>query len=193
MSELSNGLTKHMTNEELFADSFVNLKQAFLKQSASQRSVATRVKFLIRSILVVIVTSLIFTLYLIYILTHQVEVLTNQLDIMSAEGQHVLNSVRDIDIVMMKFEAQMNTLPYINKSISNIDQNLSLVTTNVAGITDSFDLINSEVNELSKEMKSISSNIQALDHTVQRVNQDFSDVAKPAKRFNDFNPFNFMQ
>lgn len=191
--DLSNKSTKDFTDAELFADSLLNLKQAVLNQSASQRRVAVRVKFLIRSILGAVVVSLVFTLYLIFILTRQVETLTDQLDLMSVEGQLVLTSMNNIDIVMKKFDKQMKTLPFINESVTNIDKNLSLVTTNVGGVSDSFDIINTEVNELSKEIENISSNVEALDNTVQRVNQDIHEVTKPAKRFNDINPFNFLK
>ncbi|MEE9302620.1 MAG: hypothetical protein V3U84_02435 [Thiotrichaceae bacterium] len=182
-----------LSDEELFTDSFSNLKQAFLKQSASQRRVAVRVKFLIRSLMIAIVTSLLFIFYLIYILTHQVTVLTNELDSMSIEGQMVLKSMSNIDSVMMKFEAHMNSLPYINESVSRIDDNLSLVEINVAGISDNLGLINGEVNQLSKTLGSMSSNIEVLDYTVHQVNKDINDATKPIQRFNDFNPFNYMK
>lgn len=190
-SESKNERTKDFTDAELFADSLLNLKQAVLNQSASQRRVAVRVKFLIRSILGAVIVSLVFTLYLIYILAHQVETLTKKLDLMSAEGQHVLTSMNNIDAVMNKFDTQMKTLPYINESVTNIDKYLSLVTTNVGGVSDSFDTINTEVNELSKEMESVSLNVEALGATVHRLNKDIHEVTKPVKRFNDFNPFNF--
>ncbi len=182
-----------MTDEELFSESFSYLKQAFLKQSASQRRVAVRVKFLIRSLMMAIVTSLLFIFYLIYILTHQVNVLSDELDAMSAEGQMVINSMNNIDSVMMKFEAHMNSLPYINESVSRIDENLSLVEVNIAGVSDNLGKITGEVNQLSQTLGSMSTSIQVLDYTVHQVNKDINDATKPIQRFNDFNPFNFMR
>ncbi|MEE9352302.1 MAG: hypothetical protein V3U78_08580 [Thiotrichaceae bacterium] len=182
-----------MTDEELFADSFSSLKQAFLKQSAAQRRVAVRVKFLIRSLMIAIVTSMLFIFYLIFILTRQVVVLTEELDSISADGDRVLVSMQNIDSVMMKFEAHMNTLPLINESVAHIDQNLSLVEVNVAGISGNLGAINGEVNQLSQTLGSMSSNIQVLDHTVHQVNKDMHDATKPVQRFNDFNPFNYLK
>ncbi len=181
------------TDQELFTSSFDQLKKAVVKQGAAQRRVAVRVKYLIRSLMVAIVTTLLFIFYLIYILTNQVDVLTNQLDLISAEGDRVLKSVKNIDGVLMKFEAQMDTLPYVNESVTNIDNNMSLVTTNIAGISDNIGLINSQVYQLRSTMGNVSINIQNLDNTVHQVNRDVNSATEPVKRFNDLNPFNFMR
>ncbi len=181
------------TDQELFGDTFEKLKEGVLKQGAAQRRVAVRVKYLIRSITVAIVTSLLFIFYLIHLLTRQVDVLTEQLDVISVEGERVLHSVRNIDTVMMKFEAQMNTLPDITDSVVSINQNLSLVTRNVAGVSDNIGTINREVYELRQTMNYVSQNIQKLEYTVYQVNQDVNSATKPIKRFNDLNPFNYLR
>lgn len=190
--QLQNTANAEHSDNVLFADAFAQLKKAVIKQGEAQRRVAVRVKYLIRSLMIAIVTALLFIVYLIFLLNRQVDILSNQLDLISIEGDHVLQSVNNIDTVMMKFEAQMDTLPFVNESVANINENLSLVKQNIAGISDNLGTINQEVYNLKNTMGNVSINVQHLDSTVHQVNSDVNATTEPVKRFNDLNPFNFM-
>jgi archaellum component FlaC len=179
-------------NEHLFKEAIENLKQAVSYQSTSQRRVSKRVKILIRSVMIGMASTLIFIFYLVYILTQQVEALSTSLDAISEETSGMLNSIEQIEIVMMTFDAHMNVLPAINQSITEIDDNLYSLTGNMSGVTNNVSQVTSELRSLRGVLASMSNKVDVLDNTLLQINKDVNDVSKPLKRFNDFNPFNHL-
>ena len=178
---------------DLFNEAVCNLQQAILLQSKSQRRVATRVKFLIRSIMVGLVSALIFISYLAYLFLHQVTVLTNSLDNISLETTGLYESIEDIERDMMKFEAAMDELPHIGSSILTVNTNLSLMTSSVGEMTQHITTVKGELQGLASSLSGVSKNVQVLDASVNQMKVDINEVTKPVKRFNDFNPFNMLR
>ncbi len=180
----------NVSDEQLFDEAVRNLRQAILSQGKSHRRVATRVRFLIRSIMFGLVSSLFFILFLIYLLTHQVEVLTTSLDSISTKTSHLLGSIDGIERNIVQFEASMGVMPNISNAILKMNQNVSSLTTNVGAVTQNVGTIKNELQQLNKSLSHLSDNTQILEQSVGRINSDMNTVTKPMKRFNDFNPFN---
>ncbi|HHL18125.1 MAG TPA: hypothetical protein ENJ33_00155 [Thiothrix sp.] len=179
-----------VSDEQLFNEAVRNLRQAIISQGKSHRRVATRVRFLIRSIMFGLVSSLFFILFLIYLLTHQVRVLTTSLDSISTKTSHLLGSFDGIERNIVQFEASMGVMPNISSAILEMNQNVSSLTANVGAVTQNVGTIKNELQQLNKSLASLSDNTQILEQSVRRINNDMNTVTKPMKRFNDFNPFN---
>ncbi len=178
---------------DIFHEAVCNLKQAILLQSKSQRRVATRVKFLIRSIMVGLVSALVFISYLAYLFLHQITVLTHSLDSISAETTSLHKNIENIERDMMQFEAAMDEVPRIGGAILNVNNNLSLMTSNVGGMTQNITTVKGELQQLNTSLSGVSNNVQMLNRSVNQMNTDINEVTKPVKRFNNFNPFNTLK
>jgi len=179
-----------VSDEQLFGEAVRNLRQAILSQGKSHRRVATRVRFLIRSIMFGLVSSLFFILFLIYLLSHQVEVLTASLDSISTKTSHLLGSIDGIEGNIVQFETSMAVMPNISNAIIEMNKNVSSLTTNVGAVTQNVKTIRNELQQLNISLSNLSDNTQILEQSVGRINNDMNAVTKPMKRFNDFNPFN---
>jgi len=179
-----------VSDEQLFNEAVCNLRQAILSQGKSHRRVATRVRFLIRSIMFGLVSSLFFILFLIYLLTHQVNVLTTSLNNISIKTAHLLGSVDAIERDVVQFETAMAVMPNISTSVVDMRHNVSSLTATMGTMTKNIRTIKSEVTLLNGSLSSLSHNTQILEQSMGRINNDMNKVTKPMKRFNDFNPFN---
>ena len=183
----------NMSDEELFHTSLLNLKHALLQQSQSQRRVADRVKTLIRSLMMGLGSALIFILYLIYILTGQVDALSTSLDAISKQATAVQESMTDIDIVMITFETYLQELPRIDTSVTKVEKSVTGMAINVTGITNNLSIVTDELGLLRTSLSGMNQNVLVLSQVLQRVNRDVADGVKPVERFNSMNPFNFMR
>ena len=179
-----------MSDEQLFDEAVRNLRQAILSQGKSHRRVASRVRFLIRSIMFGLVSSLFFILFLIYLLSHQVEVLTASLDSISTKTSHLLGSIDGIEGNIVHFETSMEVMPNISNAIIEMNKNVSSLTTNVGVVTENIKTVRNELQQLNISLSNLSNNTQILEQSVRKINNDMNAVTKPMKRFNDFNPFN---
>ncbi|MCK5726568.1 MAG: hypothetical protein KAH22_07070 [Thiotrichaceae bacterium] len=185
-------IDKKMTDEMLFEESIVLLKQAFIRQSHVQRSVSRRVKVLIRSIMVAIVTSLLFTSYLAYILTKEVNALSNKLDKITFQGALLQKDMNKIDVVLTKFQAQMSYLPDMKKAVDDMDTNLYQMLPKMKLLTSSMEGVTGDVSKMSLHLQGVSNAMQHLNQTMGRIDDDVHQASKPIQRFNDMNPFNFF-
>jgi methyl-accepting chemotaxis protein len=179
-----------MSDEQLFNEAVCNLRQAVLSQGKSHRRVATRVRFLIRSIMFGLVSSLLFILFLIVLLTHQVNVLTTSLNNISTNTSSLLDSINDIELDVLQFETAMAVMPNISTSVIGMNQNVSSLTTRMGSVTKNVKKIKGELQLLHGSLADLSKNTQVLEQSVGNINKDMNEVTKPMKRFNDFNPFN---
>ncbi|HIO91841.1 MAG TPA: hypothetical protein EYG68_03235 [Leucothrix mucor] len=183
----------NMSDDELFHTSMVNLKKALLQQSRTQRRVANRVRTLIRSVMVALGSSLIFILYLVYILTQQVNTISSSLDDMSQQAVAIQGSMNDVKHVMIMFETYMNEMPGIDVSISGIENSMANMTNSFAAITKNVELVSSELDSLKGSMQGVGHNTLVLNQVLHQVTADVADGARPIERFNSMNPFNFMR
>ena len=190
---MSDKAIDNMSDDELFYTSMVNLKKALLQQSRTQRRVANRVRTLIRSVMVALGTALFFILYLIYILTQQMNTLSDNLDVISQQATNVQGSMKDIRHVMTTFETYMNEMPSINVSISGIERNMLSMTGSFALITKNIAVVTSEMDGLTASMQGVGNNTLVLNQVLRQVTADVVDGAKPIEQFNNMNPFNFMR
>lgn len=185
-------IDKKMTDDMLFEESIVLLKDAFIRQSLVQRSVSRRVKVLIRSIMVVIVISLLFTSYLSYILTKEVSILSQELDDIIVQGELLQADMEKIDTVLSKFQAQMSYLPEMQTSVVKMDMSLYKMLPKMKLLASSMEGITGDVNKMSKHLFSVSNAMQQLNQTVDTIDNDVHQSSKPIQRFNDMNPFNYF-
>ncbi len=184
---------KNMSDEELFQASLLNLKKSMLQQSITQRRVASRVRTLIRSLMVGLVTALVFILYLVFILTQQVEALSNSLDTISKQAVLVQESVDDIEMVLITFETYMNELPGIDVSVSGIETNISNMSGRFAVISKNVSVITTEINGLKNTLSGVGEKTLVLNQILQQVATDVYEGSKPIQRFNNMNPFDFLR
>lgn len=184
---------ENMTDEELFQSSLLNLKHAVVQQSMSQRRVAERVRTLIRSLVVGLGSALVFILYLIYLLTGQVEALSDSLDAISHQAVAVQESMDEIEIVMITFETYMNEMPGIDQSITKVENTMGEMTNHFASITQNISLVNGELDNLQTSMYGMGQHTVVLNQVLRQVTSDVADGTKPARRFNSMNPFEFMR
>lgn len=179
-----------VSDEHLFNEAVSNLKQAILSQGKSHRRVATRVRFLIRSIMIGLVSSLFFILYLIYLLNHQVGVLTTSLNSISLKTSQLLTSMSDIEKDVAQFEMTMNVMPSLSDSVRVMNYNVSSLTGHMELVTGNVTTLKNELQQLNGSLSHLSTNAHILEQSVEKINHDMNTITKPAKRFNDFNPFN---
>ena len=182
-----------MTDEELFQASLLNLKHAVVQQSLAQRRVADRVRTLIRSLVVGLGSALVFILYLIYILTRQVEALSDSLDTVSHQAVAVQESMDDIEIVMINFETYMHELPEIDLSVTGVDKSMEKMTHHISSITGNISIVTHEFDNLQASMYGMGQQTVVLSQVLQQVTADVSEGTKPARYFNNMNPFEFMR
>lgn len=190
---MANNTIDKMSNDELFQASMLNLKQSLLELSSTQRRVASRVRILIRSVMLGIVTTLIFILYLVYILTQQANALSNSLDNVSKQAVAVQESIDDIEFVMINFEAYMNELPGIDVSVTGIEYNIRNMTHKLATITQNVTAISKEITTLNHNLSGLGQNTLVLNQVLRQVTKDVMEGAKPVRQFNQMNPFNFFR
>ncbi|MCK5917978.1 MAG: hypothetical protein KAG34_06115 [Cocleimonas sp.] len=190
---MANDVLKNMSNEELFQTSLLNLKQAVLQQSRTQRRVASRVRTLIRAVMVGLVTALVFILYLVFILTQQVNALSNSLDTITTQAVSVQESMDDIEMVMITFETYMNELPGMDVSVTGIEYSIHGMTNNFSRITQNVSTITTEINTLNKTLSGVGQNTLVLNQILKQITADIADGTKPIKRFNQMNPFGFFR
>lgn len=184
-----NTVDMSVSDEHLFNEAVSNLKQAILSQGKSHRRVATRVRFLIRSIMVGLVSSLLFILYLIYLLNHQVGVLTTSLNSISLKTSQLLTSISDIRSDVAQFETAMNVMPSLSDSVRVMNHNVSSLTNHMESVTGNVTTLRGELQQLHGSLSHLSTNAHVLEQSVERMNHDMNTITKPAKRFNNFNPF----
>ena len=163
------------------------------QQSRTQRRVASRVRTLIRAVMVGLVTSLCFIIYLIYILTQQVNALSSSIDTISTQATLVQESMDDIEMVMITFETYMNELPGIDVSVSGIENNVFNMTRSFSAITKNISVMTNEIDSLRNTLSGVGQNTLVLNQVLQQVTGDVADGAKPMRRFNSMNPFDFLR
>jgi archaellum component FlaC len=190
---MANNTISKLSNEALFKTSVFNLKQSLLELSSTQRRVASRVKTLIRSVMIGIVTTLVFILYLVYILTQQVNALSNSLNNVSKQAILVQESIDDIEMVMINFETYMNELPGIDVSVTNLEYNITNITHKFSALTNNVTTITSEIKTLNNSLSGLGQNTLVLNQVLRQVTKDVADGAKPIRQFNHVNPFNFFR
>ena len=190
---MANDTMNTMSDEELFHSALLHLKQAILQQSQTQRRVASRVRTLIRAVMVGLVTALFFILYLIYILTQQVNALSDNLDEISKQAVVVQESMDDIEMVMINFETYMNELPGIDVSVTGLENNIYGITQNFSAITRNVSVIRTEVNTLKNTLSNVGQNTLVLNQVLRQVTGDIAEGTKPIQHFNRINPFNFFR
>ncbi|MCK5903148.1 MAG: hypothetical protein KAG28_08350 [Cocleimonas sp.] len=184
--------TKSLTDEELFHAALINLKYALLRQSRTQRRVTSRVRTLIRSVVIGLGSALMFILYLVFILTQQVNSLSSSLDDISKQAILVQDSMDDIDVVMLEFDRYMKELPGFDASVTRIENNMMSLTNNVSFITQNITEISREFVLLNGTISGLGGNTLVLNQVLQQVTLDVLEGTKPARRFNSMNPFNFI-
>lgn len=172
-----------------FQQALNNLQYIVQTHSRSHRAVANRVRMLIRVLIIGLVSALAFILYLLYLLTMQINVFSDALDHITMEADAVQTSLDHIEMSMTVFDAYMTNIPEMHHAIGKIDSSLGDMTQNVHGVTKDVQFLSYELGQLQYSLKNVSTHIQTLDQALLTVKNDVNDAAKPFRRFNQFSPF----
>ena len=181
--------TEEQTNK-LFEDGIQHLKRAILLSAKTQQRVGFRVRILIRAVMVGLVVTLLSIFYLIYLLTGQVNALSDSLDDMTSEAMTIRQNIDNIQVVLMSFQTQMDALPMLNHSVEKITKDLVSITDNMHGITGNISQVSTELTDLHGAMQGLSGKVSGLDQTLFRVERDMNSATRPFRRFNQINPLN---
>lgn len=176
-------------DEKNFQQALDNLQYIVQTHSRSHRAVANRVRMLIRVLIIGLVSALAFILYLLYLLTLQINVFSSALDHITTEADAVQISLDHIEMSITIFDAYMNNIPEMDVAIGKIDSSLGNMTHNVHGVTNDVQLLSYELGQLQSSLHRVATHVQTLDHNLLTVNQDVNNATKPFRRFNQFNPF----
>lgn len=177
-----------MTDED-FQKALENLRYVVVSQSQTHRVLGNRVRMLIRSLVVGLVSALAFILYLLYLLTMQIDVFSDSLKHITEEAESVQLSIDHIEMSVAVFEAYMRDMSEMNASVEKIDKSLLMMTKNVSGVTRDVQQVSYELNQLQASMRQVTGNVQVLDSTLLNINKDVDDAAKPFENFNKMIPF----
>lgn len=172
-----------------FQQALNNLQYIVQTHSRSHRAVANRVRMLIRVLIIGLVSALAFILYLLYLLTMQINVFSDALDHITMEADAVQTSLDHIEMSITMFDAYMSNIPEMNVAIGRIDNSLGNMTHNVHGVTNDVQVLSYELGQLQSSLQRVSTHVQTLDQSLLSVNHDVDQAAKPFRRFNQFNPF----
>jgi methyl-accepting chemotaxis protein len=181
--------TSNNADNNNFQQALNNLQYIVQTHSRSHRAVANRVRMLIRVLIIGLVSALAFILYLLYLLTMQINVFSDALDHITMEADAVQTSLDHIEMSMTVFDAYMTNIPEMHIAIGEIDHSLDNMTQNVYGVTNDVQLLSYELGQLQYSLKSVSTHVQTLDQALLTVKDDVNDAAKPFRRFNQFIPF----
>ena len=176
----------------LFEESVGHLKQSVALCVHSQARVGFRVRLLIRAVMIGLVMTLVSIFFLIYLLTNQVESLSDTLDLITYEAVEIRSSMDNIQVVLMSFENQMEVMPLLNQSVEKISTDVHVTSSGMNLITSDVKNMSAELNGLQGAMTGLSNNVTELDNTLLRVNKDMADTTKPMRRFNQMNPMNYV-
>jgi len=177
----------------LFEESVGYLSESLNLVVRSQERVGIRVRILIRAVMVGLVITLSSFFFLIYLLTDQVDALSDTLDMITNEAIEMRSSIDNIQIVMMSFENQMEVMPILNHSVGKITTDIDTIGNGMHDIAGNVQSMSIELTELQGAMSGLSGKITGLDQTLFRVEKDMSDSTKPMRRFNQINPLNIMR
>jgi len=182
-------LERNQVDDQQFDDLLGNLQFIIQTHSHSQRALAKRVRILIRVLLLGLVSALAFILYLLHLLTMQVNEFADALDHITTEAELVQTSIDNIEMSVTVFEAYMSDLPEMNQAISEIDMSLAGMVTNVAGVSHDVKSLGDELSGIRGSLGQVAHKVQVLDQSLLTINDDVEDAAKPFRRFNQFTPF----
>lgn len=176
----------------LFEESVGYLKQSLALSVRSQERVGFRVRILIRAVMIGLVMTLVSIFFLIYLLTNQVEALSDTLDVITDEAIEIRSSMDNIHVVLMSFDNQMEAMPPMNQSVAKIKTDIHMTSSGMKRITGDVQTMSIELSGLQAAITGLSNNITQLDYTLLRVNKDMKDTTKPLRRFNQMNPMNYV-
>ncbi|HID81332.1 MAG TPA: hypothetical protein EYH06_02830 [Chromatiales bacterium] len=179
-------------SNQLFEESISYLKRSLLLSAKTQQRVGLRVRILIRGVMIGLVVTLLSIFYLIYLLTNQVNSLSDSLDRITTEAVAMRNSVDNIQIVLMSFETQMDVMPALNYSVEKISGDVVTISDGMNGITHNISKVSTELTDLHGAMRGLSGKVTGLDQTLFRVERDMNSSSKPFRRFNQMNPMNHL-
>lgn len=180
--------TQH-TADKQFDDLLKNLQFIIQTHSHSQRALAKRVRLLIRVLLFGLISALAFILYLLYLLTMQVNEFADALDHITNEAEFVQTSIDNIEMSVTVFEAYMGDLPEMNQAITEIDNSLTGMVSNVSGVSQDVQNLGQELSGIRQSLGLVAHKVQVLDQSLLQINEDVDDAAKPFRRFNQMTPF----
>jgi prefoldin subunit 5 len=177
-----------MTDED-FQQALENLRYVVVSQNNTHRVLGNRVRMLIRSLVVGLVSALAFILYLLYLLTMQIDVFSDSLKHITEEAESVQLSIDHIEMSVAVFEAYMRDMSEMNASVEKIDKSLLTMTKSVSGVTRDVQQVAYELNQLQASLQQVTGNVQTLDNTLLNINKDVDTAAKPFENFNKMMPF----
>lgn len=179
-------------SNQLFEESISYLKRSLLLSANTQQRVGLRVRILIRGVMIGLVITLLSIFYLIYLLTNQVNSLSDSLDNITIEAVAMRNSMDNIQIVLMSFQTQMDIMPALNYSVEKISGDVVTISDGMNGITQNISKVSSDLTVLNAAMQGLSGKVTGLDQTLFKVERDMNSSSKPFRRFNQMNPLNHM-
>lgn len=179
----------NQVDDKQFDDLLGNLQFIIQTHSHSQRALAKRVRILIRVLLLGLVSALAFILYLLYLLTMQVNEFADALDHITTEAELVQMSIDNIEMSVTVFEAYMGDLPEMNQAIGDMDVALGGMVENVSGVSSDVKSLGNELSGIRGSLGQVAHKVQQLDQSLLIINEDVEDAAKPFRRFNQFTPF----